>query len=265
MKQLVFKSLDGLRSSLAAVTVLQLSLGGFFRHLRAEGRGLGEKPLVGGHRHINADGAPGKHFSKAAQFQAVAPLPHRVFHQLEPAREGSLPNPAAANPEFFAQPGRLDHRFCHRAASFSPPSTPTSFLAAFEPSLETADLGLRTTGASGQNNTFGLTPFPDFDNRVANYNNLPNGPFPLEGPNLPYDSYTGDTTHRLFETWQQSDCSIQNVTPKDPSGCLNDLYPFLITNRTNQIDPSDTPPAIDDNGGGNSMGSTTCKRATSRS
>jgi phospholipase C len=34
---------------------------------------------------------------------------------------------------------------------------------------------------------------------------------------------------------------------------LNDLYPFVITNYTNQIDPFDTPPAIDDNGGGNSM------------
>jgi phospholipase C len=34
---------------------------------------------------------------------------------------------------------------------------------------------------------------------------------------------------------------------------LSDLYPFVITNYTNQIDPFDTPPAIDDNGGGNSM------------
>jgi phospholipase C len=53
--------------------------------------------------------------------------------------------------------------------------------------------------------------------------------------------------------WQQSDCSIKHATPRNPSGCLNDLYPFVITNYTNQIDPFDTPPAIDDNGGGNSM------------
>jgi phospholipase C len=126
-------------------------------------------------------------------------------------------------------------------------------LAAIEPSLETADLGLLTTGASGQNNTFVLTPVPDFDTRVANFNNLPNGPFPLRGPSLPYDSYTGDTTHRLFEMWQQSDCNIKNATRRNPSGCLNDLYPFVITNYTNQTDPFDTPTAIDDNGGGNSM------------
>ena len=82
---------------------------------------------------------------------------------------------------------------------------------------------------------------------------MPNGPFPLEGAKLPYDSYTGDTTHRLFEMWQQSDCNIRNATRQNPSGCLSDLYPFVITNYTNQIDPFDTPPAIDDNGGGNSM------------
>jgi phospholipase C len=53
--------------------------------------------------------------------------------------------------------------------------------------------------------------------------------------------------------WQQSDCNIKNATKHNPSGCLSDLYPFVITNYTNQIDPFDTPPAIDDNGDGNSM------------
>ncbi|HXP82534.1 MAG TPA: alkaline phosphatase family protein, partial [Verrucomicrobiae bacterium] len=94
---------------------------------------------------------------------------------------------------------------------------------------------------------------PDPDTRVQNFSALPNGPFPLAGPNLPYDSYTGDTTHRLFEMWQQSDCNIANATHQNPSGCLSDLYPFVITNYTNQIDNFDNPPAFDDNGGGNSM------------
>jgi len=54
--------------------------------------------------------------------------------------------------------------------------------------------------------------------------------------------------------WQQSDCNIRNATRQNPSGCLSDLYPFVITNYTNQIDSVfDNPPAIDDNGGGNSM------------
>jgi phospholipase C len=108
---------------------------------------------------------------------------------------------------------------------------------------------LLTTGAaSGFSQTF-LQPDPD--TRVQNFNNLPNGPFALRGAKLPYDSYTGDTTHRLFEMWQQSDCNITNATAQNPSGCLNDLYPFVITNYTNQFDPFFG--GIDDNGGGNSM------------
>jgi phospholipase C len=29
--------------------------------------------------------------------------------------------------------------------------------------------------------------------------------------------------------WQQSDCSIHNATEDNPTGCLNDLYPFVVT------------------------------------
>jgi phospholipase C len=100
-------------------------------------------------------------------------------------------------------------------------------LALIEPSLETTDLNLVTTGALGTSNTGTL---PDPDTRVENFDALPNGPFPLEGRSLPYDSYTGDSTHRLFEMWQQSDCNIKNATRENLSGCLSDLYPFVITN-----------------------------------
>jgi phospholipase C len=131
-----------------------------------------------------------------------------------------------------------------------PPGTPQFFLAAIEPSLDADDLNLLTTGAATAfTQTFVL---PDPDTRIQNFNALPNGPFPLKGKSLPYDSYTGDTTHRLFEMWQQSDCNIQNATRDNPSGCLSDLYPFVITNYTN-IPDSASGGAIDDNGGGNSM------------
>ena len=53
--------------------------------------------------------------------------------------------------------------------------------------------------------------------------------------------------------WQQSDCNIKNATRQNPSGCLSDLYPFVITNYTNISIRSLQSPAIDDNGGGNSM------------
>jgi phospholipase C len=191
---------------------------------------------------VNADGTPGPHFKKAQQFQAVAPFRTKYFISLdkhEKAPYDVLPEPTLN----FSPNGTTPPPF--------PGATPPSILASIEPSLETTDLNLLTTGASGASNTFTL---PDPDTRVLNFSALPNGPFPLEGRSLPYDSYTGDTTHRLFEMWQQSDCNIKNATRENPSGCLSDLYPFVITNYTNQIDSVfDNPPAFDDNGGGNSM------------
>jgi phospholipase C len=188
---------------------------------------------------IKADGSPGWNFSKGAQFQAVPPFKTEYFislHRNEKVRYRTLPQPTL--------------NFAPIAPTF-PAGTPASLLAAVEPSLDSDDLNLLTTGAASQfTQTFFL---PDPDTRVANFNSLPNGPFPLKGKNLPYDSYTGDTTHRLFEMWQQSDCDIKNATRRNPSGCLSDLYPFVITNYTNIIDPATNPPAIDDNGGGNSM------------
>src|SRR5215475_15539166 len=123
-------------------------------------------------------------------------------------------------------------------------------MAAIETSLDADDLKMLTTRNTTQlAQTFELL-FPY--TLIQNFANLPNGPFPLQGAQLPYDSYTGDTTHRLFEMWQQSDCNIENATRQNPSGCLSDLYPFVITNYTNQPDPANGG-AIDDNGGGNSM------------
>jgi phospholipase C len=106
-------------------------------------------------------------------------------------------------------------------------------LEQLEPSLETSE-GLLRTGATGAAGTTGL------DDRVTNATNLLNTVFQLTGPKLPYDSYTGDTVHRFYHMWQQSDCDVSNATLSNPSGCLNDLYPFVGLAR--------------DDSGGNSMG-----------
>lgn len=187
---------------------------------------------------ITADGSPGPKFAKAAQFQATAPFRTKYFISLN--RNEKTPYKILPEPTLNFAPTKTTF----------PPGTPLALLAAVEPSLESADLNLLTTGAAtGFTQTFVL---PDPDTRVSNFNLLPNGPFPLRGTNLPYDSYTGDTTHRLFEMWQQSDCDVKNATRHNPSGCLSDLYPFVITNYTNIPDPANGG-AIDDNGGGNSM------------
>jgi phospholipase C len=200
---------------------------------------------------IKADGTPGRHFGKAKQFQAIAPFKKKYFISLDDDDKdvyGILPEPTLNFAPIEKPLPAGDNSF--QPLENFPPGTPTNFLAMVEPSLEAADLFLLTTGVPNVTQT---VVQPDPDMRVQNFNALPNGPFPLQGTDLPYDSYTGDTTHRLFEMWQQSDCNIKNATRRNPSGCLSDLYPFVITTYTNTLDTFDTPPAIDDNGGGNSM------------
>ena len=271
LKQIVSNCLHGLRVAFVALTVFQFSLGGpLAGSLQAQENTHTRTPikhiivLIGENRTfdhifatyvpksddsvsnllskgiINADGTPGKHFSKAAQFQAVAPFKTKFFISLD--KDEKAPYQTLPSPSLNFAP----------TATIFPPGTPLNFLEAIEPSLEAADENLLTTGAASQFPQTFVQPDPD--TRVQNFNALPNGPFPLKGKNLPYDSYTGDTTHRLFEMWQQSDCNIKNATRHNPSGCLSDLYPFVITNYTNQIDGIfNNPPAFDDNGGGNSM------------
>jgi len=276
VKQFVSSCFHGLRVAFVAVTVFQFSLGDpLAGSLEAQEKTQTRTPiqhvivLIGENRTfdhvfatyvpkshdsvsnllskgiVNADGTAAQHFSKAAQFQAVAPFKTKYFISLDASEKAPYqtlpeptlnfsPSPATGEPPPF------------------PPGTPTPFLTLIEPSLENGDLNLLTTAASGAAQTAEL---PDFDSRINNFDHLQNGPFPLEGATLPYDSYTGDTTHRLFEMWQQSDCNIRNATRRNPSGCLNDLYPFVITTYTSEIDPFSFPVAnqVDDNGGGNSM------------
>ena len=197
-KQFVSKSLHGLRQGLVALTVLQLSLGGpLATSVQAQEEGQTRTPikhvivLIGENRTfddvfatyvpkshdsvsnllskgiINADGAPGPHFKKAQQFQAVAPFRTEYFISLnanEKAPYDTLPAPTL---NFSPSPDASIIGFATEPPPF-PAATPASFLAAIEPSLEPADLGLLTTGAPGVNNTFVLTPVPDFDTRVAN-------------------------------------------------------------------------------------------------
>jgi len=258
LKQTVSKTLHSLRVGFIALTVFQFSLGGpLATSLQANEKDHTRTPIkhviviIGENRTfdhvfatyvpksedsvsnllskgiIKADGTPGPHFSKAAQFQAVAPFKKEFFISLDKSEK--TPYQILPQPTLNFSP----------IATIFPPGTPANFLQAIEPSLDPGDVNLLTTGATtGFPQTFVL---PDPDTRVQNFNVLPNGPFPLKGNALPYDSYTGDTTHRLFEMWQQSDCNIKNATRHNPSGCLNDLYPFVITTYTNIPDPAIRP------------------------
>src|SRR5262249_48556759 len=155
---------------------------------------------------VNADGTPGPNFAAGTQFTVPPQLSFSI---------------GTANKTPYTILPPPDTLGAHTAGSdTNPPPFATLAAASLEPDLETADLPLLTTGATG------LLP-NTVDTRVANATVLPNGPFQLTGPTMPYDAYTGDTIHRFYQMWQQSDCLVANATPENPSGCLSDLYPFV--------------------------------------
>ncbi|HTW29801.1 MAG TPA: alkaline phosphatase family protein [Acetobacteraceae bacterium] len=162
---------------------------------------------------VNADGSPGPNFNKAAQYlghvtksYSIAPATKTLYHYIPPAMTDGAPSTASdSNP---------------------PPFATTAAVAAFEgqahDGLPIADYKLLTTGETG-------LPSKSVDTRVANATKLPSGPYQLTGPNLPYDSYTSSPVHRFYQMWEETDCSAAHITSWNPSGCLNDLFPWVET------------------------------------
>jgi phospholipase C len=181
---------------------------------------------------VHSDGSPGPNFAAAQQFKTSG----QTSYFIGVPKQNKTAYKILPEPTLGGAPNMLSTTF----PPFKLPDPCSNFLlqlAAIEPSLELDDLCLLTTGATGASGTTGPDP------RIVNGAALPNGPFQLTGPNLPYDSYTGDTVHEFYQMWQQSDCGIDNATEDNPTGCLNDLYPFVAT----------TFGGTADHGGGTSM------------
>ncbi|HUI60554.1 MAG TPA: alkaline phosphatase family protein, partial [Steroidobacteraceae bacterium] len=189
---------------------------------------------------VNADGSPGPNFSLAQQY-LVKPQPLYYIGAPRGAKiaygnEGQMPQPNTNG----APPSQ---------STTSPPFPPAFVAAAavFDPSpdFNAATDTILTTGFTG-------LPTESLDSRVPGAGTLPNGPFVLQGLNISDDDYTGDTTHRFYQAWQQSDCSLANATRANPSGCLNDLFPFVMA--TYALDDSKTPAVQGNFSQGNEMG-----------
>jgi phospholipase C len=180
---------------------------------------------------VNADGTPGPNFKKAAQF-TVSPQPQYFI---------AAPD-VSKTPYLTLPPPDLNGVPLQASDSNPPPFATVAAAQAAEPSLEPEDAALLTTGAA-----IGLTFKPEVngvrnpDTRILNANNLPNGPFQqtakdAHGNGLAYDAYTEDTIHRFYQMWQQSDCSVARATEHNPTGCLSDLLPYVITTFAGQTE-----------------------------
>ncbi len=161
---------------------------------------------------VNLDGTPGPNFDLAQQY-AVAP---QSSFYIAPPNSAKTPYNTTTN--LMPQPNTNG---APTAAALTFSGTGPFVNIPPENDIEPQNASLLTTGATGLPNNV-------LDTRVPGAGVLPPGPFLLQGPNLSDDDYTGDMTHRFYQAWQQQDCSVANATKDNPTGCLNDLFPFVM-------------------------------------
>ncbi len=155
---------------------------------------------------VTEDGMPGPSYSVSAQYQATDmdtysnhPQNKSLYTHIPPLLTGGAPT---------------------AASDTAPPPFQTLSVA------QEADHGL--AGGYDQYLLTGATGLPkgSVDTRLANVNSLSEGVYPLT-PSIPYDAYTSSPVHRFFQMWQQTDCSAYYATEWNPSGCQNDLFPWV--------------------------------------
>jgi phospholipase C len=73
----------------------------------------------------------------------------------------------------------------------------------------------------------GLTKYTP-DTRISNVNSLMAGPFQLtNGNSFAYNDYAASPVHRFYQMWQQENCSAENSTYENPSGCTAQLFSYV--------------------------------------
>ena len=160
---------------------------------------------------VKANGQPGPNYSLSAQFSALddtasggtfsnSPQSKSIYGTLPPALAGGPEAPSATSAPFTTL----------KVAKLAD----TGLAAGYDKFL--------VTGATG-------IPSGQLDTRITNANNLREGVFQLTGAKMPYDAYTNSPVHRFFQMWQQTDCNVDYATQDNPSGCLNDLFPWVET------------------------------------
>ena len=162
---------------------------------------------------VKEDGSPGPNFALAKQFAATDTSTYSI-------------SPTTTTPYSKLPPPETDGSPQFASDSSPPPFATVAAAQAADHDLPSTYIKFLTTGASGLPNSSAGSPVPD--TRIKNFNNLPNAPYPLEGPTQSlYDAYTGSPVHRFYQMWQQTDCNVAHKTSTNPSGCLNDLFPWV--------------------------------------
>ena len=154
---------------------------------------------------INSDGSRGPKFGKAKQMEAS----DTTSYSVSPTITGpymTLPPPNTNfTPEYQSYAGA--------------PWVSKKVAAQYDYGLLPRDLVAATEGASG-------LPYQTIDTRIKHANHLADGPFQLS-PGVGSEDYANSPVHRFYQMFQQLDCSTSYATKANPSGCNNDLFPWV--------------------------------------
>jgi phospholipase C len=192
---------------------------------------------------VNPDGTPGANYLNARQSNAT----DNGAFQLAPSKTPYLTLPGVhdgGGADKFGTPFGC----AALGITLTPPATDCNTpanVAAVTPfenglSLTPANAGgpifyqYLLTGGTGQTSGGKTSPlvadariFYDMQGATT----LPPGPFQLtqntQSPYLPYDAYAASPVHRLFQMWQDLDCSVAAATTANPSGCVHDLFAWV--------------------------------------
>ena len=193
---------------------------------------------------VKPDGTPGASYSKSTQSSAT----DNGIYQLAPPK-----TPYVTLPPFHVGGGADKHGTPFGCAvlkiALTPPATncntPANVAAVMSVenglSLTPANAGgpvfyqYLLTGGTGQtsggNTSSTLVPDARVQYDGQNASALPPGSFQLtqtqHAPFMPYDAYGASPVHRLFQMWQEFDCSAAAATTTNPSGCRADLFPWV--------------------------------------
>jgi len=197
----------------------------------------------------NKNAIPGPNFRKAEQLSASDQGRQDAFLLSPPKQEfpgNQLPAPEAGGPsgaQGYFTPSSSAYTTIACGTTTVDGKTTTNYLdpaacaAVTENGLPEATdangLSYYESLASGGTGQYSDTP----DLRIANFDNLPSGPFQLTngtnsatpGYSLTYTDYSASPVHRFYQMWQQLNCSVEHASWENPSGCDGSLFSWVET------------------------------------
>jgi phospholipase C len=194
----------------------------------------------------NKNAVPGPNFRKAEQLAASDLGSQDTFLLSPPKQEfpgGILPLPEVAGPSgaqgYFTPSGTHTTIACGTTTVNGTTTTndldPVTCATVTENGLPNAadanGLTYYQSLASGGTGQYAFTA----DLRIANFYNLPPGPFQLTngtntatpGYSLTYTDYSASPVHRFYQMWQQLNCSLEYASQENPSGCNGSLFSWV--------------------------------------